>query len=371
LKNHIVYIVSKVDKAVAFEWIVEAFLKEGETIQFILLNDKFETSLAQFLKSYQIPTFQIKLGTKKNYPFVWLKVYNLLKKIKPQVVHTHLFEASLLGLSAAKVAGVKNRIYTRHHSTYHHEYFPHAVRYDQWINSLATDIVAISLNVKNVLVQKEKVVESKIHLIEHGFKLEQFESVSEDRISQLREKHRIPKDKLIIATISRYIELKGVEYVIRAFKNVHKNHSKTHLLLANAGGGDEDVIKKELKQLPKDAFTEIRFEEDLFALYQLIDFYVHVPINGQIEAFGQTYIEALAAGVPSIFTLSGIANDFIEHESNALVVSPKSSIAIELAINRLMGDELLRNRLIENGKQAVKKFELSHMITKLRNLYTT
>ena len=77
------------------------------------------------------------------------------------MVHTHLFEASLLGLSAAKFTRVKRRIYTRHHSTYHHEYYPKAIKYDRLINFLATEIVAISNNVKEVLRRKEGVAENK------------------------------------------------------------------------------------------------------------------------------------------------------------------------------------------------------------------
>jgi len=358
-----------VDKAVAFEWIVEAFLKEGQTIHFILLNDHFDTSLTQFLKTKKIPTYQLKLGTKKDFPFVWLKLYHLLKKIKPQLVHTHLFEASLLGLSAAKLAGVKKRIYTRHHSTYHHEYFPHAVKYDRWINALASDIVAISSNVKHVLIQKEKVAESKIHLIEHGFKLEQFENIPEDRINRLQAKHGIPKNKTIIATISRYIKLKGLDYVIEAFKEVYEKYPQTHLLLANAGGGDEQAIKNKLQQLPKEAYTEICFEEDLFALYQVIDIFVHVPINQEIEAFGQTYVEALAAGVPSVFTLSGIANDFIENEHNALVVKPQNSRQIIQAVERMLQDETLTTQLVENGKKSIRRFSLKNMIEGLIKCY--
>ena len=41
----------------------------------------------------------------------------LLLKIKPHTVHTHLFDANLSGLMAAKLLGIKKRIYTRHHST--------------------------------------------------------------------------------------------------------------------------------------------------------------------------------------------------------------------------------------------------------------
>ncbi len=44
---------------------------------------------------------------------------------------------------------------------------------------------------------------------------------------------------------------------------------------------------------------------------------MHVTIGKHYEAFGQIYVEALAAGIPSVFTLTGIAPEIIEHEHNA------------------------------------------------------
>ena len=202
----------------------------------------------------------------------------------------------------------------------------------------------------------------KIKLIEHGFKLTQFNSISKDRVDALRLKYRLPQDKTVIACISKYIEWKGVEYVVRSFKAINQQNPNTHLLLANASGIYKSAIERELAQLPEGSFTEIVFEDDLFALYQLIDIFVHVPINSAIEAFGQTYIEALAAEVPSIFTLSGIANDFIVHRKNALVVDYKDVEGISKAIMELMNDSNLKQQLIAQGRKDVDRYGFDNMI---------
>jgi glycosyltransferase involved in cell wall biosynthesis len=369
VKCKVVYIVSKVDKAVAFEWIVEAFKKSQVELSFILINDNFQTDLSKFLELEGIPTYRFRLKGKSNYPLLLVKIYLRLLRIKPQVVHTHLLEASLLGLTAAKFTSIKKRIYTRHHSTSQHEYFPHAVKYDKLNNQLATHIIAISKNVRNVLISLEEVPSGKVKLIEHGFKLNNFSNINHATVELLREKHQIPEGKKIIGTISRYLKLKGVDYVIEAFKKVHLSNPNVHLLLANAGGGYETVIKTKLSALPKGCYTEISFEPDLFSLYQLIDIYCHVPINNKVEAFGQTYVEALAAGIPSVFTLSGIANDFIKDEINALVVDFENSQQIEIAITKLLREPELSNRLVENGLISVRRFELKEMIEKLKELY--
>src|SRR5690606_4491552 len=105
------------------------------------------------------------------------------------------------------------------------------------------------------------------------------------------------------------------------------------------------------------------------ALYKLFDVYVHVPIDEKIEAFGQTYVEALAAGIPSVFTKSGIANDFIEDERNALVVPFRNSEAIYSALLRVLTDETLRESLILEGKKSVEKFDFHNMADQLDSIY--
>ena len=105
-------------------------------------------------------------------------------------------------------------------------------------------------------------------------------------------------------------------------------------------------------------------------MYKLFDIYTHVPISKSAEAFGQTYVEALASGTPSVFTLSGIANEFIIDKQNALVVPYKNSEAIYCSWNELINDKEIRDRLIINGRNDVaQKFQLNQMITKLEELY--
>jgi glycosyltransferase involved in cell wall biosynthesis len=143
-------------------------------------------------------------------------------------------------------------------------------------------------------------------------------------------------------------------------------------LIANAKVGSyKTEVDALLARLPKGSFHEIEFENDLFSLYQLFDVYVHTPIDNELEAFGQTYVEALAAGIPSVFTLSGVANEFIEHERNALVVGYQNSDEILAGVTRLLEDEALRKRLAAQGRaDVVERFSIENQIRKFEDLYS-
>ena len=142
------------------------------------------------------------------------------------------------------------------------------------------------------------------------------------------------------------------------------------MVLANAVGPYKNEIKKLLSELPEGSYTEINFEEDIFALYKLFNVFVHVPIDKQSEAFGQVYIESMASGIPSIVSLSGIAIDYIQNNNNAIVVPFQNSLAIEKGIINLLENDKLKNDIIIRGKESVKQlFSIDSMILKLEELY--
>ena len=365
----ITYIISDVSKSLAFEWIAEALDKKKYLLSFILLN-KENTPLEDFIRTHGFEVHRVTCRGKKDWPKAIAKTYRLLKKIKPAIVHCHLIQANIVGLSAAKLAGIKKRIYTRHHSSLHHVYFPKGVWLDKWCNKMATHIVAISEGVKKILRDWEKIPENKIVLIPHGFLLNEFTNIDEGRITACRNRLGLEEGRFVVGVISRFTEWKGVQYIIRGFKEFLEKEPNAFLVLFNAKGDYEQQINKELEHLPADSFKTILFENDIAACYRLMNAFVHVPIDEHSEAFGQVYVEALAAGVPSVFTLSGIAHDFIRHEHNALVVPFKNPGAIALALQKIRTDKLLCDALIENGKKDVAAlFGIEKMIGSLERLY--
>lgn len=368
-RRKVVYIISHIDKAIGFEWITEKLDRSRFDLSFILLNDK-PSHLAKYLQEQGIPARELHFTGKWSMPLVLLKVINLLRKIKPDVIHTHMYGADIIGQVAGKILRIKKRIYTRHSSNENRKYH-NKRKIDHLVNSLSTHILAISENVKNILVTEEGVDPKKIRLIHHGFDLEKFGNVPRNQVEELSIKYNPQKKAPVIGVVARYSHWKGIQYTIEAFKKILQDYPDALLLLANAKHGD---YKKELEvllsELPQNSYYEIEFEQNSFALFQLFDVYVHIPIDAELEAFGQTYVEALAAGIPSVFTNSGVAREFIHHQKNALVVDFQDSGQVYQSVLKILTDAGLREILISNGKEDVKKlFSLEEMINNLEKLY--
>jgi glycosyltransferase involved in cell wall biosynthesis len=355
----------------AFEWIATQIDKDKYALDFILINSE-ETDLEVFLNKNGNNTVRFISKGKLSWPKVWLQIFWYLRKRKPQIVHCHLFQASFLGLLAAKFAGIPKRIYTRHHSDYHFRYFPKGVKWDKFINSLATLIVAPSKAVVHVLRDLESVPPNKVVLVNHGFDLDYFENVPSDLAASIKCKYNLENKRPVVGVISRFTELKGIQYIIPAFKSFLNEYPNALLLLFNAKGDYEKQIELLLGELPSGSYKTIPFEPQLSGVYSLFDCFLQVSTDTNIEAFGQTYVEALAAGVPSIFTLSGVANEFIVDKKNALVVRFENETDILDALTTCANNATLREQIIENGKQSVKElFSIQKMISSLEMLYSS
>ena len=370
MRIKIAYIISFINKSVAFEWIAEKLDASKYELSFILLNSK-NTELENYLLQNNIPFNRVNYDSKKDFFKALWQVIKILKKNKIDIVHAHLFDANMVGIIAAFLSGVKKRIHTRHHGTWHHAHYPHAVYYDKLVNRLSTHIIAISKNLERVLVEKDKANPKKIHLIHHGFKLELFDDIAIERITAQQKKYNPTNKKTVLGVIGRYIDFKGIQFVVPAFKQILKKYPDSLLLLANGSDGKHGpIIKNLLKEIPQENYLEVPFESDIFSFYKVFNIFIHTPIDIDSEAFGQTYVEALAAGISSVFTLAGVADEFIEHKKNAFVVPFQDSNAIANAVFELIENPELKSKISHQGKKDVNNlFTLDEMIKKLEFIY--
>jgi glycosyltransferase involved in cell wall biosynthesis len=371
MKTKVCYVVSGVDRSHLFETLGEAMDKDKYEISFVFMFPQKPHLFEYFeARNYPVEFFEFS-DRKKEFPLAVWKLRKIFRRLRPDIVHTHLFAASFSGLLAAKTLGLANRVHTRHHSVEAHLYYPHAVYYDKTVNAMARKIVAVSNSVADVLINRESVNPQKVVTIPHAFDLENF--VADDRkVESIKQKYGLQNHYPVVGAISRFTHGKGLQYTIPAFREVLQTYPRAKLVLANASGPYKAEIQKLLDEnVPADNYVTIKFEPDAFALYRAFDVFVHVPVEKDFEAFGQIYVEALALGAPSVFTLSGVANDFIRDGENAAVVPYHDAPAIAEKIKLILENESFRRKIVERGRADVwKLFHSKRLAAQLDTLYT-
>jgi glycosyltransferase involved in cell wall biosynthesis len=366
----ILYIVAAGQPWKFLEWVCRELHGRNCNLTFLLLN-KEDPPLAPWLRSAGIPYEHVPYTGKLDLPAAISRIYRFCRRRRFDLVHTHFMNACLAGLAGSRLAGVKTRVHTRHHGSPHpySDRKPWELCYDDFNNRLSTHVVAPCEDVRRRLLE-EGVDPRKVRLIHHGYDIAAFADVPEERVRRLREKYRIPAGEPVIGSMSRYIRLKGVEHMIEAFARLLETYPRACLVLANARGANSVAVRSRIAKLPPGRCIQIGFEADVFALYRLFDIFVNVPVGARVEGFGQTYVEALAAGVPSIFTMAGVAHEFIVHGENALVVDYENPEAIHVAMRALLESRELRERLIQHGRRSVEqRFGLKAHTARLDELY--
>jgi glycosyltransferase involved in cell wall biosynthesis len=364
----VVYIVSDIDKAVFFEHTALRMRDAGIDLSFILINSR-NGALASFLQQQGFRVYFIEVG---KLIFSWRQIFKswrILRRERPDAVHCHLAQANFIGLISSFFAGVRIRIFTRHAGKplmlSRKEAF-----IDKLQNMLATRIVAITQVIKDLLIE-QGVSERKITIVHHGFDIDRMMRPDPSEVRRIKQQYNPDNKYPVVGVIARWMKWKGIQYTIPAFERLLKEYPDARLYLFNASNNCDysAEIAEMLQKLPKESYQTVPFEKNIYDLYHLFDLYVHVPVNPYCEAFGQTYVEALAAGIPSVFTLSGIAREFITDE-NAYVVDFENSEQIYQKMKAILLKEKDPEKLISNGQAVVlRMFTVEKYMATLLPLY--
>ncbi len=164
------------------------------------------------------------------------------------------------------------------------------------------------------------------------------------------------RDCLVLVTVCRLVEKKGVDQAIRAFARICERLSDCRYIVV--GDGPYAATLKELAFASGVAdsviFTGAVAADDLADFYRLGDIFVmpnrRLP-DGDTEGFGLVFLEANACGLPVIAGRDGGSTAAVRDGENGLVVDGHSVDDIAAAIARLIADPELRARLAKQGLQ--------------------
>ena len=159
-------------------------------------------------------------------------------------------------------------------------------------------------------------------------------------------------------SIGELKERKGHHLALEAWCALAPRHPDLHHFVI--GKGSRDAYHRGLLErvAASGLGTRVHFlgntsEEEKIDLLQRAEVFVHTPVtaaDGGFEGFGIVYLEAAAAGTPSVGTRGSGAEDAIVDGRTGLLVEPEAA-AIERGLERLLNDAALRTRLSEEGRR--------------------
>lgn len=285
------------------------------------------------------------------------RTYRLLRRLRPDVVHSHTPKAGLIGMLAARLAGVPVRIHTI-------TGLPLLekrgwlrwvlVRLERVTYTCATavwsDSQAILLPAAQVVTRRA----AHFSVLKSG-SLNGVDTAYFDRtpaVAQQADQIRCQlklTGSFVWVFVGRIVPDKGIAELLQTMIDLHHEVPSVRLLLV--GDREEkltplpDLVRQRLTAYP--ALIEVGFQPDIRPYLAAADALVLPTYR---EGFPTVLLEAGSMHLPCVTTNINGCNEIIRHHYNGLLVPPKDQPALQTAMRQLMDNTVLRTALASRAR---------------------
>lgn len=290
------------------------------------------------------------------------KLYKLLKKEKPFIVHTHTPKAGTLGMLAARLARVPNRLHTIAGLP-----LLEAKGFKRLILNLvekityanATLILPNSFGLMKIIIDHNFTNTNKLKVIangsSNGIDTDNFHksNISLATIKSLKSELNIKEGDFTFIFLGRLVADKGINELISAFNKISAENKNIKLLLVG-------LFEKELDPLNKKTIESIETNKQIIRVGWQNDVRPYLAISSALvfpsyrEGFPNVVLQACAMELPAVVTNINGCNEIITHNVNGIIVEPKDENALYKAMIELLNNNSLRDRFAEVTRKNIE-----------------
>jgi glycosyltransferase involved in cell wall biosynthesis len=304
------------------------------------------------------------------------ELYQILRRERFTIVHTHTPKAGLLGQLAARMAGVPIVVNTIHGFYFHDNMAPFWRRFYITMEKIAarcSDLI-LSQNREDIETAiRERICRpEKIQYLGNGFDIQRFEQtcVDETVLAAKRRELGLPAGVPVVGFVGRLVAEKGILELLKAARLILQRLPATKFLIVGPIDYDKPdaltpAIADEYGLGDACIFTGRR--HDMPELYALMDVLV---LPSHREGFPRTPMEASLMGIPSVVTDVRGCREAVQHGQNGLLVPLGDVPKLAESILMVLTDRELAKRLGENGRRiAYERFDERKVFQKVQDEY--
>lgn len=289
-----------------------------------------------------------------------LKTYNYLKKVQPKIVHTHTPKAGIVGMLAAKLAGVPIRLHTvaglpLMEATGNKRKILDFV--EKLTYSSATKVYPNSQGLYNFILQNKYTSVDKLKVIgqgsSNGIDTTFFSrlQIPEEKQSQLKKELNIHPDDFVFVFVGRLVGDKGINELIEAFSTLKTQHLK--LLLVGPLESELDPLQGEtLNEIETNSnIISVGFQKDVRSYFAIANALVFPSYR---EGFPNVVMQAGAMELPSIVSDINGCNEIIVEGKNGTIIPVKNTEVLKIAMQKMIEDKNLYHQLKKNARPMIQ-----------------
>ncbi len=294
----------------------------------------------------------------------FFRIIQIIRKFKPDIIHTHTSKAGLFGRVAGFVFYPRaKRVHTFHGHLLVGYFGRLKLTIVKTVESLLARItdglIAMGSQVRLDLLDAGIGTSKKLSVLYPGLEMPSFPRKSEARSSLF-----LDKEKLYVLYIGRLTGIKRPERILDVARFTKKSMHDIHFLIAGDGDLTESLkVTSESEGLP---ITFLGWRSDIPTLLSASDILLLTSDN---EAVALTLIEGAQASLPLITTGAGAVRDIAIDQENAIVTDFNSQ-HLANAVVLLATEPTKRLEMGRKGRAiAEEKFSISRMVQDHQTYY--
>jgi len=324
--------------------------------------------LRDYMQAQGVECFSCDCGGRTEFPSGIFALARFLRRNRIDILHTHLFEPSIVGLLAGVVARTPTRIETRHYSDYHSRINKKwHVRLDQLCTRLSHCVIAVSNHTSAHMIEVEKAPPRKIHTVLNGIDFDRVKLSGPDAPARIRREFAA-EDSHLLLIVARLHPEKGHSYLFKALPEIRRRTQRPVRLLVAGVGAFDAAYREQVRAVGCDDIVSfVGFRKDSPDLMAASDLLI---LPSVAEAFGLVLAEALYLGTPVVATNVGGIPEIVSDGLDGILIPPADSGALADAIVELLGNGERRQRMAGAGRQKIlTKFGFEEMVRSYEMLY--
>jgi glycosyltransferase involved in cell wall biosynthesis len=293
-----------------------------------------------------------------------IRLARYLRREKFDVVHTHDLWSNLMGVPAARLAGVPAIVSSRRDLAHFDWYQGKRRHWLRRIQNLSGVVLANATPIRDALISEDGFAPGKLRVIHNGVDTQKFQRAQRDRARFFPD---VGNEILVVLVGNMHSDVKGHPWLIAAAPTVVREFPEVRFVFAG-DGESRPTFAAQVAQLGLEGkFKFLGRRSDIPEILASCDLAV---LPSRAEGLPNAVLEYMAAGLPTIASRVGGMAELVQDGVTGLLVPAEDADALAGALLQFLRDPERARQIANNGQRfAVENFSFERLIREIDELY--